>query len=149
MQPRRGRCWTPRSRRPRRSVPGRTPRGRARCSPRSPPERGPHQRRTSGSPAPPPTLADMETRLARREVALFVVLQAALGLGTTAVGISQDVNVIHIEDASALGQAATYGAALTPLVAALVARFATTRTLRGWGFRRVSWRTLVRAWALG
>ena len=98
---------------------------------------------TITAPAPAPA------RMARREAVRFVVIQALLGVAGTAVAVSEGVNVTHIEDASPLGQAVTYGLALTPLIAALVARLSTTRTLRGWGFRRTGWRPLLLAWALG
>jgi membrane protease YdiL (CAAX protease family) len=98
---------------------------------------------TTISPATTPALT------ARREAVRFVVLQALLALATTAVAFAEGVDVRRIEEASALGQAAAYGTALTPLVAALVARWSTTRGLRGWGVRRTSWRTLLLAWAVG
>jgi uncharacterized protein len=89
------------------------------------------------------------TTTARREAVRFVVLQSLLALATTAVAAAEGVDVRRIEEASPLGQAAAYGTALTPLVAALIARWSTTRGLRGWGVRRTSWRTLLTAWAVG
>lgn len=89
------------------------------------------------------------TTLARREILRFVVVQVLLSLVLTAVAVQQHVDVLRIEDATPLGQAATYGLALTPLVAALVARWSTARSLRGWGFRRVQPRILALAWAVG
>ncbi|MEV4132957.1 CPBP family intramembrane glutamic endopeptidase [Dactylosporangium sp. NPDC049742] len=82
---------------------------------------------------------------AKSEATRFVVLQLLLALATTAVAVAEGVDVRRIEEASALGQAATYGTALTPLIAAFVAR----RGFKGWGFRRTSWRTLAVAWAVG
>ena len=71
-------------------------------------------------PAPTPNLGAMETRIARREAALFVIIQAILGIGAAIVAAAEGVDVRHIEDASSFGQAVAYGAALTPLVAAVV-----------------------------
>jgi membrane protease YdiL (CAAX protease family) len=96
---------------------------------------------TAPAPAPAGT--------ARREAVRFVVIQALLGAAGTAVAVTEGVNVSRIEEASPLGQAVTYGLAFTPLIAALVARLTTTRTLRGFGFRRVGWRPLLLAWAIG
>lgn len=98
---------------------------------------------TFAPPAPTPA------RAARREATRFVVLQALLAIACTAVAAAEGVDVRRIEQATALGQAATYGTALTPLIAALVARWSTTRSLRGWGMRRTSWRTLLLAWTVG
>jgi membrane protease YdiL (CAAX protease family) len=98
---------------------------------------------------PPGAPATTPARTARREAARFVVLQMVLALATTAVAVAEGVDVRRIEEASALGQAATYGTAVTPLVAALVARWSTTRGLRGWGLRRTSWRTLLLGWTAG
>ena len=63
-------------------------------------------------PAPPPNLGAMETRIARREAALFVIIQAILGIGAAIVAAAEGVDVRHIEDASSFGQAVAYGAAL-------------------------------------
>lgn len=98
---------------------------------------------TGTAPAPGPI------RTARQEVVRFVVLQTLLGVIGTAVAHAEGVDVLHLEQASPAGQVATYGLACTPLIAALVARFSTTRSLRGFGFRRVGWRPLLLAWALG
>jgi membrane protease YdiL (CAAX protease family) len=70
-------------------------------------------------------------------------------MACTAVAASQGVAVLTIEEASPLGQAATYGLALTPLVAAFATRLSTTHRMRGWGFRRVGGRTLLLAWLVG
>ncbi|MET7393321.1 CPBP family intramembrane glutamic endopeptidase [Dactylosporangium sp. NPDC005572] len=101
----------------------------------------------------------MTTTAARTETAVFVALQAVLALACTAVAVAEGVDVRHIEDATPLGQAVTYGTALTPLIAALVARLSLPsgrglrllagRGWRGWGFRRTSPRTLLLAWAFG
>ncbi|MFI5956750.1 type II CAAX prenyl endopeptidase Rce1 family protein [Cryptosporangium sp. NPDC051539] len=92
---------------------------------------------------------DPLTRTARREAVYFIALQSLLALAATAVAAAEDVDVRRIEDASPLGQAAAYGMALTPLVAAFAVRWRTTGRLRGWGFRRTSWRALLLAWAVG
>ncbi len=99
--------------------------------------------RTAGGPA---VASDS---IARREILRFVAVQVLLSLALTIVALREGVDVLHIEDATALGQAATYGMALTPLVAALAARWSTARTPRGWGLRRVRPRTLALAWAVG
>lgn len=101
---------------------------------------------TAPSPGAPATTP---ARTARREAVRFVVLQSLLALATTAVAAAEGVDVRRIEAASPLGQAAAYGTALTPLVAALLARWSTTRGLRGWDVRRTSWRTLLLAWTVG
>lgn len=97
---------------------------------------------TITAPAPAPATA-------RREVVCFVILQAFLGLAATAVALVENVNLLQIEEASVLGQVATYGMAFTPLIAALVVRLSTTRGLRGFGFRRVGWRPMLLAWVTG
>jgi membrane protease YdiL (CAAX protease family) len=100
--------------------------------------------------APSPTApATTPARIARREAVRFVVLQSLLALATTAVAAAEGVDLRRIEEASPLGQVAAYGSALTPLVAALAARWSTTHSLRGWGVRRPSWRALLLAWAVG
>ena len=95
------------------------------------------------------TLAPSPARIARREAIRFVVVQAVLGAAGTAVAVAEGVNVSRIEEASPLGQTVAYGLAFTPLIAAFVARLTTTRTVRGWGFRRVGWRPMLLAWTVG
>ncbi len=87
----------------------------------------------------------------RRELSVFLGAVAALLTLTTTIGVREGVDIVHIDQASALGQAVMYGQALIPFVAATLARLVTAGTLRGAGydFRRTSWRTLGRAWAFG
>jgi membrane protease YdiL (CAAX protease family) len=117
---------------------------------------------TSGAPAGPSRVFDMtQTMLttpaaptavhrptAIKEIAVFLGTTFALLTTSTAVGLSQDVDVRHIEDATPLGQAAMYGQAVFPLIGAVVARLVTHGTLRrpGFGFRRTSWRSIGIAW---
>ncbi|MGI5237851.1 CPBP family intramembrane glutamic endopeptidase [Dactylosporangium sp. CA-139066] len=86
---------------------------------------------------------------ARREIIVFLTTVAALMTASTIIGLSQHVDVSHIEDASPLGQSVMYGQAFFPLVAAVLARLVATGTLRrpDWGFRRTSWRSIGIAWA--
>jgi membrane protease YdiL (CAAX protease family) len=87
----------------------------------------------------------------RRELSAFSGIVAALLAVTTTIGVGEGVDIVHIDQASPLGQAVMYGQALIPLVAALIARLVTAGTLRGagFGFRRTSWRTVGRAWGFG
>lgn len=86
---------------------------------------------------------------ARREITVFLLTVAALMVASTAIGVSEHVDVGHIEDASPLGQAVMYGQAFFPLLGAVVARLVATGGLRrpDWGFRRTSWRSIGIAWA--
>jgi hypothetical protein len=88
---------------------------------------------------------------ARREIAVFLVLQFALLAGSSTIAISEGVDVRRIDEASALGQAALYLSGLGTVLAVLVARLVTAGTLRrpGWGFRRVRPRIVLGAWACG
>ena len=101
--------------------------------------------RTPGAAGPPD---DQDRRLARRQVAVFGATTAALLGLSTALGLAADVDVSRIAEASPAGQAAMYGQALWPGLAAVVAVLATRGTLRGadWGFRRPSWRSLGVGW---
>src|SRR5262245_34274365 len=94
--------------------------------------------------SPPAAAQVVRPASARREIAVFLTIVAALIGASTIIGVSQHVDVRHIEDASPLGQAVMYGQASFPLLAAAVARLVTTGTLRrpGWGFRRTSWRSI-------
>ncbi|MCC6497370.1 MAG: CPBP family intramembrane metalloprotease [Propionibacteriaceae bacterium] len=99
-----------------------------------------------------PAAAPVSQTIARREAVRFVALQAVLGLAAAAIAMSENVNVLHIDEATPLGQAATYGMAFTPLIAALAARLSNPRGrrgLRGLGFARVGWRPLLLAWITG
>src|SRR5262245_8370683 len=89
-------------------------------------------------------------REAIREIAVFLGVTGSLLIGSTAIALSQDVDVRHIEDASSLGQAAMYTQALFPFVGAVVARLVGAGTLRGagaqWGFRRAPWSAVGKGW---
>ncbi|WP_433303706.1 CPBP family intramembrane glutamic endopeptidase [Actinoplanes sp. CA-030573] len=95
---------------------------------------------------PAATLVNRKSAI--KEIAVFLGTTAALLAASTTVALGQDVDVRHIDDATALGQAAMYGQAAFPLIGALVARLATHGTLRrpGFGFRRTSWRSIGIAW---
>jgi membrane protease YdiL (CAAX protease family) len=101
----------------------------------------------SGVPVTPP--GPPGTRAAGLEIGLFLLVTFSLTAASTVVALREGVDVRHIADASATGQAAMYLQALWPAVGTLVARLATrTRGPRGGlGFRRVPLRTLLRAWA--
>jgi uncharacterized protein len=88
---------------------------------------------------------------ARREIAVFLVLQFAFLAGSSAIAVSEGVDVRRIDEASALGQASLYLSGLGTVLAVLVARIATAGTLRrpGWGVRRVRPRIVVGTWAYG
>jgi membrane protease YdiL (CAAX protease family) len=92
-----------------------------------------------------------DRRSATREIAIFLATTALLTTVSTGVAVAEDVDVRRIEDASTLGQTAMYLQAMFPLVGAVVARIATTGTLRrpDWGFRRPSWRSIAAAWGYG
>jgi membrane protease YdiL (CAAX protease family) len=110
---------------------------------------------TTVSPAAtPPAAADRrapDRSAAGKEIAVFLGVTAALMVASTTVAIGQDVDVRHIEQATAVGQAAMYGQAFFPLLGALAARLAVAGTLRGAGFglRRAPWRSIGLAWLYG
>ncbi|SNS87561.1 CAAX protease self-immunity [Geodermatophilus saharensis] len=83
-----------------------------------------------------------------REVGVYLGTVAGLLTLTTSVAAAAGADVTRVEQAPPLVQALLYGQALIPLLAAVLARLATTGTLRrpGWGFRRTSWRSLGTAW---
>jgi membrane protease YdiL (CAAX protease family) len=83
-----------------------------------------------------------------KEIGVFLGTTVALSTVTTTIALSENADVRHIETASPVAQAAMYGQALIPVLAAVVARLASAGTLRraGWGFRRTSWRSLGLAW---
>jgi uncharacterized protein len=88
--------------------------------------------------------------IATREVAIFLGTTFSLLAVSTTVGLAENVDVSHIESASALGQMSMYGQALFPTIGALVARATTPRAQRpAWGFRRPPGRSLAIAWACG
>lgn len=101
-----------------------------------------------GRPAQAGPPDEQDRRLARRQVTIFLTTTFALLGLSTALGLAFDVDVSRIQEASPAGQAAMYGQALWPGLAAVVAVLATRRTLRGadWGFRRPSWRSLGIGW---
>jgi uncharacterized protein len=88
---------------------------------------------------------------ARREIAIFLVLQFAFLACSSTIAISEGVDVRRIDEASALGQASLYLSGLGAVLAVIVARLVTAGTLRraGWGFRRVRPRIVLGAWAYG
>ena len=92
-----------------------------------------------------------DRRTTYREIGVFLGTTAILTGVSTTVALVEGVDVRHIEDASALGQAAMYLQAFFPLLAALAARLSVGGTLRGagWGFRRPSWASVGGSWALG
>ncbi|NYJ05654.1 CPBP family intramembrane glutamic endopeptidase [Petropleomorpha daqingensis] len=102
---------------------------------------------TSVMPAPAPA----QTRRSSpwTEIGVFLGVVVALSATTTTIALTQHADVRHVDSAPPGAQAALYGQALIPLLAAVVARLVTTGTLRrnGWGFRRTSWRSLGTAWA--
>jgi uncharacterized protein len=134
-------------------VPARTPTGPAAASPVSA-----DQRRTTGAPGPGSTVCGMttttvapsttHTKGARREITVFLVLQAVFLTLTTSVAVAEGADVTRVGEATALGQAALYGSAVTVFVAALIARLS-TRSRAGWGFRRFPLRAGGLAWAVG
>jgi membrane protease YdiL (CAAX protease family) len=84
-----------------------------------------------------------------REIGVFLGVVVALTATTTTIALAQHADVRQVDSAPPLAQAALYGQALIPIIAAVVARWGTTGTLRrpGWGVRRTSWRSLGIAWA--
>jgi uncharacterized protein len=93
---------------------------------------------------------DVVRSIAAREVAIFLGTTFSLLAVSTTIGLAANVDVRHIEDASALGQISMYGQALFPTIGALVARATTPRGQRpAWGFRRPPARSLAIAWACG
>jgi membrane protease YdiL (CAAX protease family) len=98
-------------------------------------------------PAPDRTIPRRSS--AWREIGVFLGTTVALTAATTTVALGQHADVRSVEDASPIGQAALYGQALVPVVAAVVARLVATGGLRrpGWGLRRTPWRTVGTAWA--
>ena len=76
----------------------------------------------------------------RREIAIFLVLTAALTAASIAVVVSQGVDVTRLGEASLVGQVALFGQAFYPGVAAIAARLVTAGTPRGlgwgWGLTR-------------
>jgi membrane protease YdiL (CAAX protease family) len=90
------------------------------------------------------------TRDARLEIALFLLVTFSLTAVSTAVAFGAGVDVRHIEDASATGQAAMYAQAFWPAVGTLVARLATrgSNDRPALGFRRVPLRTVIRCLGL-
>jgi membrane protease YdiL (CAAX protease family) len=84
------------------------------------------------------TLVAMNTKRTSiiREVGLFLLLTALLEAGLVSIVLAEDVNMTAIDDASALGQAALFGQAFAPAIAALVARLVCTGSVRGLGFGR-------------
>lgn len=87
-------------------------------------------------------------RTARREIGIFLAVNAALTAVSTAVALSEGVDVRHIEDASALGQTVMYASASFAAVGAVVAQLVVHRSLRrpGWGVRRTPLRAVAGAW---
>jgi membrane protease YdiL (CAAX protease family) len=88
---------------------------------------------------------------ARREIVVFLVLQFAFLACSSAIAITEGVDVRRIDEASAVGQASLYLSGLGTVLAVLVARLVTAGTLRrpGWGFRRVRPRIVLGAWVYG
>jgi membrane protease YdiL (CAAX protease family) len=84
-----------------------------------------------------------------REIGVFLGGVGVLSAATTTIALSQHADVRNVDSAPPLAQAALYGQALIPVVAAVVARLVGPGTLRrpGWGIRRTSWRSLGTAWA--
>lgn len=87
-------------------------------------------------------------RTALWEIGIFLGVNAALTAVSTAVALGEGVDVRHIEDASALGQAVMYASAAFAAVGAVVAQLVLHRSLRrpGWGVRRTRLRAVVGAW---
>jgi membrane protease YdiL (CAAX protease family) len=93
---------------------------------------------------------DPRRRDAVREVAVFLATTFALTAMSTVVGFTEGVDVRHINDATALGQAVMYSQAFYPMVGVLAARATTPRERRSpWGFRRPTLLRLGLGWALG
>jgi membrane protease YdiL (CAAX protease family) len=78
-----------------------------------------------------------ENRLrgAVRELTLFLSIVAVLTGALIAVVVAEDVNVAHLDDASALGQLALFGQAFVPGIAAIAVGFLSGRRLHGLGLR--------------
>ena len=97
------------------------------------------------APAPVPTRRSS----AWTEIGVFLGVVVALTATTTTIALAQHADVRTVDTAPPAAQAALYGQALIPLLAAVAARLVCTGTLRrnGWGFRRTSWRSLGIAWA--
>ena len=72
---------------------------------------------------------------ARREIAIFLALTAALTTASIGVAVSQGVDVTRLGEASLIGQIALFGQAFYPGIAAIAARLMTAGTLRGLGWR--------------
>jgi uncharacterized protein len=97
-----------------------------------------------------PAAAAAPRALVAREVGVFLATTAVLLSVTTSIGLAQDVDVSRIDEAGPVGQAAMFGQAFIPLLAALAARASVPRhQRRGWGIRRTSRRSLAIAWAFG
>jgi membrane protease YdiL (CAAX protease family) len=93
---------------------------------------------------------DVRRRDAVREISIFLGVTFGLLTATTVVGLAQDVDVTHIDEATPLGQAAMYSQAFFPILGTVLARLSTPRDRRtSWGFRRTSARTLGFAWLVG
>jgi uncharacterized protein len=71
---------------------------------------------------------------ARREITIFGIIVAALVPISIAIAVSQGVDVRRIDEAPLLGQLALYGMAFYPGLAAIIARLAPARTVRGLGW---------------
>ena len=84
-----------------------------------------------------------------KEIGVFLGIVGGLTATTTTIALVENANVREVESASPVAQAALYGQALIPLLAAVATRLITTGSLRrpGWGFRRASVRSLGIAWA--
>lgn len=87
----------------------------------------------------------------RAELPVFLAVTFGLTAVGTLVCVGQHVDVTHPAGNSAIGSVALYGQAFWPLLGAVVARLATTGTIRrpGWGFRRVTWRQVAGPAAYG
>jgi uncharacterized protein len=87
---------------------------------------------------------------ALREITVFLGTTFALTAVSTAAGLAEGVDVRHIDDATALGQAAMYSQAFYPVLGVLAARASTPRDRRTrWGFRRPTRLGIGLGWALG
>jgi hypothetical protein len=97
---------------------------------------------TQLEPAPP--VAPARRSSPGKEIGVFLGTVVALTAATTTIALSEHADVREVESASPIAQAALYGQALIPLIAAVVARLVSTGSLRrpGWGFHRTSWRNL-------
>ena len=82
------------------------------------------------------------------EIGVFLGVVVALTATTTTIALTQHADVRTVDSAPPGAQAALYGQALIPVVAAVLARLVSAGTLRrpGWGLRRTSWRSLGIAW---